>query len=223
MIYYSIYGESPVLGMGYMTYYTEDICSKLKKSRRKVGLSQKALGSLAGIPQSHVSKIENNDVDMRVSSLAAVSHALGLELVLVPRRAILAVRATIRKLQKRERRAPPVSNPLVTGIAYRAVQRATDCGCDERAESRSGGAGSVPQELQERSTRLLEAVAHLVAVQRQAAGQTVIPPDISLKISELSERIERAAYVGEQIAASIILEKNDSCQRVSSRQDRNDD
>ena len=48
------------------------------------------------MPQAHISKIENNTVDLRLSSLLALAHALDLELTLVPRKALPAVQSLIR-------------------------------------------------------------------------------------------------------------------------------
>ena len=79
-----------------MPYATEDIVLTLKKAREARGLSQRALGAKAGIPQSHISKIENGTVDLRVSSLVELSRVLGLEFVLVPRKFVPAVEAIIR-------------------------------------------------------------------------------------------------------------------------------
>ncbi len=76
-----------------MNYGTERIAHALKEARKRKGLSQRALSALAGVPQPHISKIEANAVDLRVSSLAAIAHALDLEVVLVPRKALPAVRS----------------------------------------------------------------------------------------------------------------------------------
>jgi len=74
-----------------MSYATEHIVSTLKAAREGKGLSQRELGAKSGMPQSHLSKIENGAVDLRVSSLVALARVLGLELTLVPRKALPAV------------------------------------------------------------------------------------------------------------------------------------
>ncbi len=76
-----------------MTYATEHIAAILRSAREARGLSQRALGAKAGVPQSHISKIENGTVDLRASSLVELARALELELVLVPRRTLPAVHA----------------------------------------------------------------------------------------------------------------------------------
>lgn len=78
-----------------MRYRTEEIAAALKAAREQKGFSQRDLMERASVPQSHISKIENNSVDLRLSSLTAIAHALELELVLVPRKALPAVRALV--------------------------------------------------------------------------------------------------------------------------------
>lgn len=74
-----------------MKYTVSDITGKLKAAREAKSLSQRELSRLAGVPQSHISKIENGNVDLRVSSLIELARALGLELTLVPRNTLAAV------------------------------------------------------------------------------------------------------------------------------------
>jgi len=79
-----------------MNYTITHIADKLKAEREARGLSQVALSKLAGIPQSHISKIENGTVDLRLSSLIELARVLGLELTLVPRKALPAVKSIVR-------------------------------------------------------------------------------------------------------------------------------
>lgn len=75
-----------------MSYSVEHIATAIKAAREKRELSQRALGAKIGIPQSHISKIENGAVDLKASSLIALSRALDLELMLVPRVLVPAVK-----------------------------------------------------------------------------------------------------------------------------------
>lgn len=75
---------------------TEGVAEALRAAREAKGLSQRALGERAGAPQSHISKVENGLVDLRVSSLVAIARAVDLELVLVPRRSVPAVDSVAR-------------------------------------------------------------------------------------------------------------------------------
>lgn len=83
-----------------MNYATEYIAKTLKATRLSKLLSQARLGELAGVPQSHISKIENGGVDLRVSSLVELARVLDLELTLVPRKAVSAVNAIVRSTER---------------------------------------------------------------------------------------------------------------------------
>ena len=76
-----------------------EIARKLKEARKAKGLSQRALARLAGVPQSHISKIETTGVDLRISSLTEIARALDLELTLVPRKNVSAVNSIVRSTQ----------------------------------------------------------------------------------------------------------------------------
>ncbi len=107
-----------------MSYSTEHIAQALKAARKQKGLSQRALSALAGIPQSHISKIEADNVDLRMSSLASIAHALDLELVLVPRKAVPAVQSISRSATKAQTQNPLASKELARTL--QAVSRIPD-------------------------------------------------------------------------------------------------
>ena len=67
-----------------MAYALEKLGTRIKAIRRAKGLSQKQLSDLAGVPQAHISRIESGGVDLRLSSLVAIAHALGHEFAIVP-------------------------------------------------------------------------------------------------------------------------------------------
>src|SRR5476649_2893993 len=69
-----------------MSYAGEHIIAALKAAREELNLSQRAMSAKTGVPQSHISKIENGAVDIQLSSLIELARVLGLELTLVPRR-----------------------------------------------------------------------------------------------------------------------------------------
>lgn len=79
-----------------MTAATDDIIQALKVARLRKGLSQRALSARSGVPQSHISRIERGAVDIQLSSLVELARALGLELKLVPRKAVPAVDSVVR-------------------------------------------------------------------------------------------------------------------------------
>ena len=65
----------------------------IRTARERKGLSQRALGDLVGMPQSHISKIESGAVDLQTSSLVQLARALDLELAVVPRTSLPALEA----------------------------------------------------------------------------------------------------------------------------------
>lgn len=79
-----------------MSYLNDQILKSLREARQRKGFSQRELSARSGVPQSHISRIENGDVDLRVSSLVALARVLDLELELVPRKAVPAVKSIVR-------------------------------------------------------------------------------------------------------------------------------
>jgi transcriptional regulator with XRE-family HTH domain len=76
-----------------MLYSIQEIIQILKTARKKKGLSQRALSTKIGVPQSHLSKIESGRVDIQLSSLIQLARILDLELMLVPKKLVAAVNA----------------------------------------------------------------------------------------------------------------------------------
>jgi len=74
----------------------DEIARTIRAAREAKGLSQRALAERAGLPQSHISRIENAGVDLRISSLSEIARALDLEVALVPRKAVPAVKSIVR-------------------------------------------------------------------------------------------------------------------------------
>lgn len=89
-----------------MNYAIDYIAKTLKKAREAKGLSQRALSDLAGVPQSHISKIESGGVDLRASSLVELARVLDLELTLVPRKSVSAVNSIVRSTSAKHGTAP---------------------------------------------------------------------------------------------------------------------
>lgn len=101
-----------------MNYATQDIIEALKAAREARGLSQRGLSQRTGVPQSHISKIENGGTDIRLSSLIELARALDLDLKLVPRKAVPAVDSVVRST------APKVVT--VTPTALKEINRTLD-------------------------------------------------------------------------------------------------
>ena len=68
-----------------MSYATEHIASALRAARESKGLSQRELSAKSGVPQGHISKIENGKqnitVGMMVKLAAAVERRVEIRLV----------------------------------------------------------------------------------------------------------------------------------------------
>jgi len=98
-----------------MNYNTETIAASLKEARTLKGLSQRDLSAMAGVPQAQISRIEAGTVDPRTTSLIALAHALDMELTLVPRKAVPAVRSISRQSVGHDAKS--------TGIATKEMNR----------------------------------------------------------------------------------------------------
>lgn len=81
-----------------MSNNLEHFSDRLREARIAKKLSQRDLSKLAGVPQSHISRIESSQVDLRLSSLIAIANAVDLEVTLVPRKAIPAVQSIMRQM-----------------------------------------------------------------------------------------------------------------------------
>jgi predicted transcriptional regulator len=71
------------------------IIEQLVKSRKERGLKQSELGNKLGLPQSHISKIEGGEIDLRLSTLSDFARILDQEIMLIPRELVLNVKAII--------------------------------------------------------------------------------------------------------------------------------
>lgn len=78
-----------------MSNYIKHLILALKASRASQGLSQHTLADKVGIPQSHLSKIEQGGVNLKMASFLELARALGFEVMLVPRQHIAMVRAVV--------------------------------------------------------------------------------------------------------------------------------
>ena len=67
----------------------------LLRRRKELGLTQHAVAGLAGITQSHLSMIERDDSDPRLSTLQDIARALRSELVLVPSETLPGVQSIV--------------------------------------------------------------------------------------------------------------------------------
>ena len=80
-----------------------DIIKQLQSSRQALGMKQSELGEKLGLPQSHISKIEQAATDPRLSTVADMARILDQELLLIPRQLVPHIRALIRGEEEQER------------------------------------------------------------------------------------------------------------------------
>ncbi|MCJ7591986.1 MAG: helix-turn-helix domain-containing protein [Woeseiaceae bacterium] len=107
-----------------MPYSLEEIAGTLKTARQNKQLSQRELSDKVGLPQSHISRIENATVDLKLSSLSELARALELELVLVPKKALPAVQSLIRT--SGESKNPVLAKSSPEGRTIRRLKRSAE-------------------------------------------------------------------------------------------------
>lgn len=78
-----------------MSSVIQQLIDVLKKARGKQGLSQRTLADKLGIPQSHLSKIEGGQVNIKLTSFVEMARTLELEVMLVPRQEISLVKGLL--------------------------------------------------------------------------------------------------------------------------------
>lgn len=83
------------------------IIEQLKSKRLAQGMKQSELGGKLGLPQSHISKIEQEATDPRLSTVTDMARILGHELVIVPRLLVPKLNALLHGEEEDERRWQP--------------------------------------------------------------------------------------------------------------------
>lgn len=82
-------------------YGLETLAEAIRQARLAKGWSQRDLSARAHLTQAQISRIENGEVDMQVSTLIELARSLDLDLQLVPRAALVAVEAAVRSAEER--------------------------------------------------------------------------------------------------------------------------
>jgi len=109
LIYFNIYYIYVYIELGIkMLDSIKHIGTALKAARQKKKFSQRILSTKTGVPQSHISKIENGATDLQTSSLIEISRALDLELMLVPRDLALTFQALLTGVKKGSQKQVPI-------------------------------------------------------------------------------------------------------------------
>ena len=71
------------------------LIKELKQARKEKSLSQRDLSLKLGLPQSHLSKIENALVDLQASTLIELARVLDREVMLIPRPLISTIQSIL--------------------------------------------------------------------------------------------------------------------------------
>ena len=74
-------------------YKLEKLVTALQEARKAKHITQVELAKQAGLGQSHVSRIEAGNLDIRATSLLEIARTLGFELMLIPKEYISVVSA----------------------------------------------------------------------------------------------------------------------------------
>lgn len=82
-----------------MAYKSEGLVGQIKDARKAAGLSQRGLSARSGLTQSHISQIERSALEPGLSSLIDLARALDLELMLVPKKLLPAVKGILQSTQ----------------------------------------------------------------------------------------------------------------------------
>ena len=85
----------------------KSICKHLKLLREAKKMGQTLFGTKVGLPQSHISKIETEEIDPRLSTVVNMARVLDQELILVPRGLVSHINALIHGEKEGERRWKP--------------------------------------------------------------------------------------------------------------------
>ena len=91
----SIHIKKPIktLRLGHLP---ESFRATLKNARLERGLSQLELGRLTGLPQMHISGIENGKISPRIDTLLDLVRVLDYDLLLIPKQLVPAVQSLLR-------------------------------------------------------------------------------------------------------------------------------
>tara|TARA_R110000744_G_scaffold36034_6_gene83271 strand:+ start:8768 stop:9118 length:351 start_codon:yes stop_codon:yes gene_type:complete len=76
-----------------MSDVAREIVGVLRAAREAKGIRQSALAHTVGISPAHLSRIESGKITPTLATLQEIARALDLEIMLIPRQSVSAVRA----------------------------------------------------------------------------------------------------------------------------------
>lgn len=161
--------------MGYQTQLQE-LGRGLREARSAKGWSQRRLSAQSGVTQANISKIENGQVDLQVSSLMELARFLDLELTLAPRQATPAIEAIIRE----------TSAARVPAQVARDVERINTAARD-MADRLEGPLAEAPASLRDTVQRVLDA-SHFLRL----SGTSYAAPFAARELSRIANQVTAA-------------------------------
>jgi transcriptional regulator with XRE-family HTH domain len=91
----------------------KQIGRSLQQARVQREFTQAQLGTLVGLPQSHISKIERGETDFQWTTLEQIANAVGLSPILVPTRLVPVVESLVQDHGRKDEGEPV---PLVGSL-----------------------------------------------------------------------------------------------------------
>jgi HTH-type transcriptional regulator / antitoxin HipB len=85
---------------------SQEIFEAIRIQRRNRGMTQSRFGSIVGMPQSQLARIERGASDVRLSTLTEIARALDLEPMLIPKHLAPAVQYMIHAPNQPSENAP---------------------------------------------------------------------------------------------------------------------
>lgn len=100
-----------------MSYKSETLIGQIKRAREEGGISQRALSAKSGLTQSHISQIERGTLEPGLSSLIDMVRALDMELVVVPKKLLPAVKSILQGTKNESELSPEAGKEALREIA----------------------------------------------------------------------------------------------------------
>jgi len=95
---------------------SDEFRRRLTTARKNRGWSQRELGRRVGLPQVHISQIENGKVVPRFNTLLDLVRVLDFDLLLVPRPLAPAIEAMVRDHEHPDQASEDGDRPLYAAV-----------------------------------------------------------------------------------------------------------
>jgi transcriptional regulator with XRE-family HTH domain len=173
-----------------------ELAEKLQAARIAKGWSQHELSERSGLPQAHISRIENSAVEPKLSTLLELGRLLDLELMLVPRQALSAVEAVLREIETNIAARPVRAIAHDLARMSRRLERAALS--TPRAAPIAERAAMLSRELAEFEPAIVQSPAVVARMQRVA--REIESAEQGKNLERLSEGIAKLAMLRNEFA-----------------------